>query len=175
MHIHIVTIFPDMLLPAFDSGVLGRARRSGLVSVDTHDPRQYTHDRHRSVDDSPFGGEPGMVMMAPPLFEAVEALALPSGTPIVLLSPQGKRFTQADAERFARQEALVLLCGRYEGIDERVAEHLATEEMSIGDYVLSGGEPAALVMTDAVVRLLPGALGHGDEALKDDTHTSGLL
>lgn len=175
MHIHIVTIFPDMLEAAFEAGVLGRARRAGIVTVDTHDPREFSTDRHRTVDDAPFGGEPGMVMMAPPLFEAVEALALPQAAPIVLLSPQGRPFAQADAERFARLDTLVLLCGRYDGVDERVAEHLATEELSIGDYVLSGGEPAALVVTDAVVRLLPGTLGHGEDALKDDTHTSGLL
>ncbi len=175
MHIHIVTIFPGMFGPALGLGVLGRAVRSGLVTVDVHDPREYTHDRHRSVDDSPFGGGPGMVMMAPPLFEAVEAIGAPEGSPIILLSPQGPRFDQAHAERLAQKEVITLVCGRYEGVDERVTQHLATEELSVGDYVLSGGEPAALVVVDAVARLLPGVLGHGDEARIDDTHTSGLV
>jgi tRNA (guanine37-N1)-methyltransferase len=175
MHIHIVTIFPGMFAPALDSGVLGRAVRGGLVAVDVHDPRSYTHDRHRSVDDSAFGGGPGMVMMAPPIFAAVEALGLPPGSPVALMSPQGRRFDQACAERLAKEAVVTLICGRYEGVDERVIEHLATEELSVGDYVLSGGEPAALVITDAVVRLLPGVLGHGEEARADDTHTSGLV
>lgn len=175
LRVHLVTIFPNMLVPAFEAGVLGRALRSGLVKVETHDPREHTVGRHRSVDDSPYGGEPGMVMMASPLFETVEALEVSSNAPIVLLSPQGERFTQAHAERLARSQTLVLICGRYDGIDERVAEHLATESLSIGDYVLSGGEPASLVVIDAVARLVPGVLGHGLEALEDDTYTSGLL
>lgn len=175
MLIHIITIFPEMFPEALSAGVVGRAQRSGLADVRVHNLRDFTHDRHRSVDDSPFGGGPGMVMRPEPWFEAVEALALAPGAPVVMLTPQGKPFTQQDAERLAQEPVLTLICGRYEGIDERVRQHLATEEISIGDYVLTGGELPALVLTDAVVRLLPGALGHSEEALVDDSHTSGLL
>ncbi|MEX2431557.1 MAG: tRNA (guanosine(37)-N1)-methyltransferase TrmD [Dehalococcoidia bacterium] len=175
MQLHIITIFPEMFHEPLDAGVLGRARRAGLVDIRVHNLRDFTHDRHRSVDDSPFGGGPGMVMRPGPWFEAIESLALPGGAPVAMLTPQGKPFLQADAERLSREPVLVLVCGRYEGIDERVHRHLATEEISIGDYVLSGGELPALVVIDAVVRLLPGALGHGDEAVLDDSHTSGLL
>ncbi|MEE8519308.1 MAG: tRNA (guanosine(37)-N1)-methyltransferase TrmD [Dehalococcoidia bacterium] len=175
MRIHIVTIFPEAFPPVLGVGIVGRAQQSGLVEIDVHDLRDHTHDRHRSVDDSPFGGGPGMVMMPEPLFEAVESLALPKGSPIIALTPQGRPFSQADAERLAAEPVLTLICGRYEGIDERVRAGLATEEISIGDYVLTGGELPAMVVTDAVVRLLPGALGHGEEALLDDSHTSGLL
>jgi tRNA (guanine37-N1)-methyltransferase len=175
MRIHIVTIFPEMFPGPLGVGILGRAQRAGIAQVHLHNPRDFTTDRHRTVDDSPFGGGPGMVMRPEPLFGSVESLALPAKTPVVLLSPQGKQFTQADAERLAKAEALVLLCGRYEGVDDRVSAHLATEEISIGDYVLTGGELPALVITDAVIRLLPGALGHGEEALPDDSYTSGLL
>ncbi len=175
MQVHIVTIFPEMFPPALATGVIGRACKAGLADVRVHDLRSFTHDRHRSVDDSPFGGGPGMVMRPEPWFEVMESLALPPGAPVIMLTPQGKTFTQANAERLSREPAIALICGRYEGIDERVRQFLATEEISIGDYVLTGGELPALIVTDAVLRLLPGALGHGEEALADDSHTSGLL
>ena len=157
------------------SGIVGRAQSSGLVEVLVHDLRDHTHDRHRSVDDAPYGGGPGMLLRPEPLFEAVESLALPAGSPVVLLTPQGKPFDQAYAERLTAEPTLTLLCGRYEGVDERVRQHLATEELSIGDYVLSGGEVPALVVVDAVVRLLPGAVGQGEAAIQDDTYASGLV
>ena len=175
MDIHIVTIFPEAFAPVLSSGIIGRAQKSGLVEILVRDLRDHTHDRHRTVDDAPFGGGPGMVMRPEPLFEAVESLSLPDDSPIIALTPQGKPFSQGDAERLAQEHVLTLICGRYEGIDERVRTGLATEEISIGDYVLTGGEVPAMVITDAVVRLLPGALGHGEEALLDDSHTSGLL
>ena len=175
MQINVVTIFPDMFRTPMKVGIVGRAAAVGLVELHLHDLRDFTRDRHRTVDDTPYGGGPGMVMRPGPFFEAVESLSLPASSPIVLLSPQGQTFTQAHAERFAAEPVLTLLCGRYEGVDERVGQHLATEELSIGDYVLSGGELPALVVIDAVVRLLPNALGHGQEAIQDDTHTSGLV
>ena len=175
MQIDVVTIFPELFDPVLQVGIVGRAIRSGLARVDVHDLRNHTHDRHRSVDDSPFGGGPGMVMRPEPLFEAIGAIAPSPETPVVVLTPQGTPFSQKIAERLAREPAVVLVCGRYEGIDERARQGLATEELSIGDYVLTGGELPALVIVDTLVRLLPGALGHADEALADDSHTSGLL
>ena len=175
MHIHVVTIFPDLFPPMLEAGIVGRARRAGIARVDVHDLRDYTHDRHRTVDDAPFGGGPGMVMRPEPLFEAVESLSLPAGSPVVLMSPQGTPYTQEHAERLSREPVITLLCGRYEGVDERVRQGLVSEEISIGDYVLTGGELPALVVVDSVIRLQPGALGHGDDALADDSHTSGLL
>ena len=175
MRIDVVTIFPDMFGPALSAGVVGRAIASGLAEVTAHDLRAYTHDRHRSTDDAPFGGGPGMVMRPGPLAEAVSALRASASTPVIVLSPQGRLFDQRAAERLAGMKRFLLVCGRYEGIDERVLQLPGVEELSIGDYVLSGGEIAAMVVIDAVVRLLPGALGHGSEALSDDSHTSGLL
>ena len=175
MQIHIVSIFPEMFPAPLGAGIVGRAQQAGLVAVHVHDLRGFTRDRRKTTDDTPFGGGPGMVMRPEPLFEAVESLALPHGASVVALTPQGKPFRQADAERLAAEPVLTLLCGRYEGVDERVVEELATEEVSIGDYVLTGGELPALVIVDAVVRLLPGALGHGEEAIADDSFTSGLL
>ena len=175
MHVHIVTIFPEMFPAPLGTGIVGRAQQAGLATVHVHDLRDFTHDPRRTVDDAPFGGGPGMVMRPEPLFEAVASLGLPEGSPVVALSPQGRPFRQEDAERLAAEPVVTLLCGRYEGVDERAVTVLATEQLSIGDYVLTGGELAALVVTDAVVRLLPGALGHGDEAIGDDTFTSGLL
>ena len=175
MEIHVVTVFPEMFEPVLELGIIGRARRAGLAKVHLHALRDYTHDRHKTVDDSPFGGGPGMVMRPEPLFEALEAIAPPDGTPVVVMTPQGKPYTQRDAERFARSESLVIICGRYEGIDERARSALATEEISVGDYVLTGGEVPAMAVIDSVVRLLPGALGHGEEAVADDSHTSGIL
>jgi tRNA (guanine37-N1)-methyltransferase len=175
MQIHVLTIFPDMFPGPLSVGIVGRALAAGIASVAVHDIRAHAHDRHRTTDDAPFGGGPGMVMRPEPIFEAVEALSLPVGTPLVLLTPQGRTFRQADAERFASLPSLALLCGRYEGVDERVIQGLVTEELSVGDYVLTGGELPALTVVDAVVRLLPGAMGHGAEAVADDSHTSGLL
>ena len=175
MHIHIITIFPEMFQVPLSTGIVGRAQKGGLAEVHIHDLREHTHDRHRIVDDAPYGGGPGMVMRPEPLFEAVESLDLPPCSPVVLLTPQGRTLTQAHAHRLSAEPTVTLLCGRYEGIDERVRQHLATEEISIGDYVLTGGEVPAMVVVDAMVRLLPGALGHGEEAIQDDTYTSGLV
>ena len=175
MDIHVVTIFPEMFQPVLDLGIVGRAHRAGLVNVFLHDLRDFAHDRHKTVDDSPFGGGPGMVMRPEPLFEALAAIGPADDTPVVVMTPQGKPYAQHDAERLARAESMVIVCGRYEGIDERARTALATEEISVGDYVLTGGELPAMVLIDSVVRLLPGALGHGEEARADDSHTSGLL
>jgi len=173
VRINIVTIFPQYFTTPLSLSILGRAAAAGLVTYRVVDLRDFTHDRHRTVDDAPYGGGSGMVMEPEPFFEAVEALA-PQG-PIVLLSARGKRFEHADAVRYAVQPELTLLCGHYKDVDQRVADHLATEELSIGDFVLSGGEPAALVVTDAVVRLLPGALGRHESAATDSFYDDGLL
>lgn len=175
MDIHVVTIFPEVFSPFLETGIVGRALKAQIARVHLHDLRQFTHDRHQSVDDSPFGGGPGMVMRPEPLFEAIDHIAPPRGTPVVVLTPQGKRFTQRDAERLAGNPSLVFICGRYEGMDERARRSLGTEELSIGDYVLTGGELPAMVIIDSIVRLQPGALGHGEDAIADDSHTSGLL
>ena len=161
MRFHIVTIFPDFFTGPFAYGVVSRAQAAGLLEIHIHDLRNWTYDRHRTVDDRPFGGGEGMLLKPEPLFEAVEAI-LPERTArnkTVLLSAQGARFTQPMAREFAQLEDLLLICGRYEGVDERVAEHLADCEVSIGDFVLSGGELAAAMLVDAVARLLPGVLG----------------
>jgi tRNA (guanine37-N1)-methyltransferase len=209
MQFDIVTIFPDFFAGPLDYGIVRRAREAHLVDVRVHDLRAYAHDRHRTVDDRPFGGGEGMVLKPEPLFEAVESLlgegvhhggrrehgegnadsevvgarhAVPlhgattvggvtepaaKGTAIVLLSASGKLFRQDTARRFAQLERIILLCGRYEGVDERVAEHLATDELSIGDFILSGGELGAALIVDAVTRLLPGALGNEDSSLNE--------
>ncbi len=156
MRIDVVTIFPEAVSPFLDAALLGKARERGLVDVHVHDLRDFTDDPHRKVDDEPYGGGPGMVMAPEPFFKAVEAIG---GGRVVLLSLHGRRFDQDVAREFAEHDHIVLLCGRYEGVDERVAEHLADEELSIGDYVLAGGEAAALVVVDAVVRLVPGVVG----------------
>lgn len=169
----IITIFPEFFREAIDCGILRRARNAGLVQVTAHDLRQWTTDKHHVVDDRPFGGGDGMVLKPEPIFAGVEALTgasreegLPPRTRVVLLSAQGQVFSQALAQDISQASShVILLCGRYEGVDERVAEALATDEISIGDYVLSGGEPAAMVVIDAVVRLLPGALGSETSAL----------
>jgi len=160
MTIDVVTIFRSMLEQPLAAGVLGRAIERGTLDVKVHDLRDFTNDRHRIVDDVPYGGGPGMVLKPEPLFRALDAIEADRGRPltVVLTSPQGRRFTQADAQRLGRVEHLVLLCGRYEGVDERVRERV-TEEISIGDYVLSGGELPALVILDAVGRLVPGVVG----------------
>jgi tRNA (guanine37-N1)-methyltransferase len=171
MRFDIVTIFPDFFRGPFEFGVVPRAFRDGLAEAHTHDLRAFTHDRHRTVDDRPFGGGEGMVLKAEPIFECVESLGVaPKGDrdtstqTVILLSAQGKRFTQATARRLATLDRIVLICGRYEGVDERVAQLLCDDELSIGDYVLSGGELGAAVIVDAVVRLLPGVLGHADSS-----------
>lgn len=172
MRFDIVTIFPEFFDGPLEHGIVRRAREAGIVQIHVQDLREFTKDRHKTVDDRPFGGGEGMVLKPEPLFEAVEMLLGGSvgdaagprpaegGTAIVLLSAAGKPFTQETARRYARLERMIFLCGRYEGVDERVAEHLATEEVSIGDFVLSGGELGAALMIDAVTRLLPGALGN---------------
>ena len=177
MRFDVVSIFPEFFAGPLDHGIVRRARESGIIDVKVTDLRDFTHDRHRTVDDRPFGGGEGMVLKPEPLFEAVESLlghrvpAAPE-VAIVLLSASGKLFRQTEAERLSKLRRVILLCGRYEGVDERVAEHLATEELSIGDFVLSGGElPAALIM-DAVTRLLPGALGN--EASSVNESFSGM-
>jgi tRNA (guanine37-N1)-methyltransferase len=172
----IITIFPRVVDAALSEGVIGRARAAGTVDVRVRDLRDYTDDRHRTVDDVPFGGGPGMVMKAEPLFRAIEAIRAERGEPgaVILMTPQGRPFTQRDAERLSRLSRLVLICGRYEGVDERVAETLVTEEISIGDYVLTGGELPALVVVDAVVRLVPGVVGDA-ASVETDSFTEGLL
>lgn len=176
MKIDIVTIFPKLVEGPLAEGVVGRAIASGLLDVRVHDLRDHTTDRHRVVDDMPFGGGPGMVLKPEPLFRAVEHITTERGVPsaVILTSPDGDAFTHAAAVRLSRLPHIVVLCGRYEGVDERVREKLATEALSIGDYVLSGGELPALVIVDAVARLVPGVVG--DEAsVARDTFASGLL
>jgi tRNA (guanine37-N1)-methyltransferase len=172
----IVTIFPDTIDAGLSEGVVARGIASGVLDVQVHDLRDFTTDRHRSVDDVPYGGGPGMVMKPEPLMKAVAHIAATRGTPaaVVLLSPQGRAFTQAEAVRLAALGHVALLCGRYEGMDERVRELVATEELSIGDYVLSGGELAALVVVDAVSRLVPGVVGD-EQSVAEDSFSRGLL
>jgi len=155
---HVLTIFPDFFRAAFEQGVVGKARAAGLIDIRVHDLRDWTRDRHRTVDDRPFGGGEGMLLKAGPIFEAVESIwpERRGGQRVILLSAQGAKFDQARAREFAKLDELLLICGRYEGVDERVAEHLADEELSIGDYVLSGGELPAAIMIDATARLLAG-------------------
>jgi tRNA (guanine37-N1)-methyltransferase len=182
MKFDIVTIFPEFFAGPLHYGIVRRARESGLIDIRVHDLRQFTHDRHKTVDDRPFGGGEGMVLKPEPLFAAVETILSESApgkeerdgsptqsddTAVVLLSASGKTFVQETAQRFASLERMILLCGRYEGVDERVAEHLATDEISIGDFVLSGGELAAALVIDAVTRLLPGALGNEASSLHE--------
>ncbi len=172
LRINIVTIFPEFFAGPLSLSIPARAAGVGGVEYRVIDLRDFTHDRHRTVDDYPFGGGPGMVMKPGPFFEAVESIQ--ATAPIVLLSPRGKRFAHADAVRFAEGSELTLLCGHYKDVDERVAQHLATEELSLGDFVLSGGEPAALAIVDAVVRLLPGAMGDLDSARTDSFFNRGI-
>ena len=163
--INIVSIFPEFFATALSISIPSKAAAAGSVIYNVVDLRSFTHDRHRTVDDYPYGGGPGMVMKPTPFFEAVEHLG--ATAPIVLLSPRGRTFSQADAHRFAAGAQLTLLCGHYKDVDQRVADHLATEELSLGDFVLSGGEPAALAIVDAVARLLPGAMSDHDSAATD--------
>ena len=174
--IDVITIFPKMVEAGLTEGVVGRARTAGLLDIVVHNLRDFTTDKHHVVDDVPFGGGPGMVMKPEPFFAALAAIGERRGTPdaVVMLTPAGGRFTQDVARRLAKVNHLVLLCGRYEGIDERVREALATEEISIGDYVLSGGEIPALAVIDAVARLVPGVVGD-DQSVEADSFTRGLL
>lgn len=169
MTIDIVTIFPEFFAGPFDHGMIRRARQSGTLELTVHDLRRHTDDRHHTVDDRPFGGEEGMVLKPEPLFRAVSEVQ--SGRQgkarVILLSAQGRLFRQEQAAQLAREDRLILLCGRYEGVDERVAEYLADEELSIGDYVLSGGELAAAVVVDTITRLLPGVLGNAQSAVRE--------
>jgi tRNA (guanine37-N1)-methyltransferase len=176
MKFHILTIFPEFFRGPFEHGVLDRARETGLVEISIHDLRNWTNDRHRTVDDRPFGGGEGMLLKAAPIFEAVESIWPERGPKrkVVLLSAQGRKFNQAMAREFSALGELLLICGRYEGVDERVAEHLADEEISIGDYVLSGGELAAAVVVDCVARLREGVLGNEMSAVAE-SFENGLL
>ena len=176
LKLDIVSIFPAMVKALFAEGVVGRAIGRGLLDVAVRDLRDYTTDRHRVVDDVPFGGGPGMVMKPEPFFAAVEAIRQERGAPaaVVLTTPDGTKFTHADAQRLSALPHVVILCGRYEGIDDRVRRHLATEELSIGDYVVSGGELPALVMLDAMARLVPGVVGD-EESVARDTFAGGIL
>ncbi len=176
MRIDILTLFPEMLVGPFDASIIARARQSGIVEIALHNPRDYTADKHHVVDDYAFGGGPGMVMKPEPIFDAVEAvraMAQPGGK-VVLLTPQGRLLNHEVAAELAREARLILICGHYEGVDERVRAHLADDEISIGDYVLSGGEPAAIVLVDAVVRHQPGVLG-SEQSLEEESHAQGLL
>lgn len=179
LYFDILTIFPGMFAGVIGESIVARARQAGLVQVDLTNIRDFAKDRHRSVDDRPYGGGPGMVFKPEPVFDAVEAILLKARAPLestrrIVLSPQGRRLTQKDLRSFAEASWVILLCGHYEGFDERIIEGLGFEEISIGDYVLSGGELPAMVLLDGVVRLLPGALGHPQSAL-EDSFESGLL
>lgn len=173
MRINLLTIFPAYFEAPLATSIPGRAADAGLAEYRVTDLRDFTHDRHRTVDDTPYGGGAGMVMKPEPYFEAVEGLE--PGGPVVLLSPRGRRFDHETAVRYSLEEELTLLCGHYKGVDQRVAEGLADEELSVGDFVLSGGEAAALVVVDATVRLLPGALGDHESAATDSFYDEGLL
>jgi tRNA (guanine37-N1)-methyltransferase len=177
MVFRILTIFPDFFQGPFQHGVVANAAESGLIQIHIHDLRNWTHDKHRTVDDRPFGGGEGMLLKPQPIFEAVESI-WPERSPnqrLVLLSAQGQRFDQQSARRLSQYTELFLICGRYEGVDERVADHLADEELSIGDFVLSGGELAAALVIDCVARLLPGVLGNQDSALQESFSAPNLL
>lgn len=189
MQFDVFTLLPEVFPPYLESSILSRARQRGLIDVRLHNIRDYTHDKHHVTDDTPYGGGGGMVMKPEPVFEAVESVLglitdrpqpfdpaqdKPPVVPIILLTPQGRVFTQRVAEELSRVERIALLCGRYEGVDERIREHLVTDEISIGDYVLTGGELPALMIIDAVSRLIPGVLGDPTGA-EDDSHSMGLL
>ena len=181
MKFHLLTIFPEFFEGPFRHGVVARGIANGTLDVHIHNLRDWTMDRHKSVDDRPFGGAEGMVLKPEPIFKAVESIwpSRPEGGKVILLSAAGRRFDQAMARDFSRLDSMLLLCGRYEGVDERVAEHLADEEISIGDYVLSGGELGAMVIIDTVARLLPGVVGNSDstayESFESTGHGEGLL
>ena len=179
MNIDILTLFPQMFDSPFSTAIFKRAFDRKLVNINIHNIRDYTHDKHHTVDDYPYGGGAGMLLKPEPLFEAVESIKssikeMPPSLPIILLTPQGRPFSQQIARELSQYSHLIFICGHYEGVDERVHQHLVTNEISIGDYVLSGGELAAMVVADAVIRLLPGVLGSEDSPI-DDSHTTGLL
>lgn len=174
MRIDILTLFPQMFQSLLGGGIFKRAIYRELVVINTINIRDYTHDKHHTVDDYPYGGGAGMVLKPEPIFEAVEAVKENDTLPVILLTPQGRLFSQQIAQELSKYSHLILICGHYEGVDERVREHLVTDEISIGDYVLSGGELAAMVVTEAVIRLVPGVLG-SDVSLTDDSHATGLL
>lgn len=181
MNFHVLTIFPEFFQGPFQHGVVARGIAAGVLSVHIHNLRDWTHDRHKTVDDRPFGGGEGMLLKAPPIFDAVESIwpDRPERSRVILLSAQGRKFDQRVARELSESEALLFICGRYEGVDERVAEHLADDELSIGDYVLSGGEPAAMIVIDVIARLLPGVVGNSDstayESFEVTGHSEGLL
>lgn len=178
MRIDILTLFPKMFADFSSTGIFQRAIENKLVELNIYNIRDYTHDKHHIVDDYPYGGGAGMVMKPEPIFEAVESIMQPEEdskkVPIILTTPRGRLFSQEIAKELAQNERLIIICGHYEGVDERIHRNLATDEISIGDYVLSGGEPAAMVIVDAVTRLIPGVLG-SEESAKDDSHSAGLL
>jgi len=181
MQFEVFTLLPEVFPPYLESSILQKARQRGLIDVRVHNIRDYTHDRHHTTDDTPYGGGGGMVMKPEPVFEAIETVlgfeagqAQPPPIPVILLTPQGRVFTQRIAEELVAHERIALICGRYEGVDERIREHLVTDEISIGDYVLTGGELPALMIVDAVSRLIPGVLGDPTGA-EDDSHSMGLL
>ena len=176
MRVDILTLFPSMFRDPFDESMIKRAQKRGILEIYLHDLRKFTHDRHRTVDDVPYGGGGGMIMKVEPLFRAVESIRnqIKCSPEIILLSPQGQTFTQKKAQELAKEKCLLLICGHYEGVDERVRQHLIDEELSVGDYVLTGGELAAMVVIDATARMLPGVLGCQDSARKDSFY-DGLL
>ena len=189
MQFEVFTLLPEVFPPYLDTSILNRARQKGLIDVRVHNIRDYTHDKHHTTDDTPYGGGGGMVMKPEPVFEAVESVLglttpqtqpfdtaqdKPVTVPVILLTPQGRVFTQRAAEELSRYERIALLCGRYEGVDERIREHLVTDEISVGDYVLTGGELPALMIIDAISRLISGVLGDPTGA-EDDSHSMGLL
>lgn len=179
MRFDIFTILPEVFPPYLESSMLLRARQRGLIDVRIHNIRDYTHDKHHTTDDTPYGGGGGMVMKPEPIFEAVESVLgsdadHPPPIPVILLTPQGRVFNQRVAEELSRQERIAFLCGRYEGVDERIRQYLVTDEISVGDYVLTGGELPALLIIDALSRLVPGVLGD-PEGAQDDSHSMGLL
>jgi tRNA (guanine37-N1)-methyltransferase len=176
MRIDILTLFPEMFAGVFDASIIARAREAGVLEIALHNPRDYTDDKHHVVDDYAYGGGPGMVMKPEPIFECVDAVKAMAKPParVVLLTPQGRLLNHHVVEELSREARLILICGHYEGVDERVREHLVDDEISIGDYVLSGGEPAAIVVVDAVARHQPGVLG-SDQSLEEESHAQGLL
>jgi len=174
MRFDIITIFPEIFNSVFSGGVVKKALEKGLVEVHVHDLRTFTRDKHKQVDDRPFGGGQGMVLKPEPIFAAVEEIRLREEAPVFLLSPQGRKLDFHYAEDLAQNDQIILICGRYEGVDERVIQHLVTDEISIGDYILTGGEPAAIVIVDAVSRFVPRVVGKAD-SVKNDTFFTGLL
>jgi len=173
VRVDIITLFPEICRAPLEVSMMGRAQETGALDLHIHNLRNWTHDRHHTVDDAPFGGGPGMVMKPEPVFAAVESLRTDRSR-ILMMTPQGRRFTQAMAQQLSKEEHLILICGHYEGVDQRIIEHLVDEEISLGDYVLTNGAIAAVIVVDATVRLLPGVLGH-ELGAADDSFSSGLL